>query len=72
MASVLGSCSTAATLAPRHLSSRTSRTSIPSLSICPGKSFGRKFYGGIGIRGKKRSEFHVTNVATEISPSEQV
>lgn len=39
-----------------------------------GKSYGKKFYGGIGIHGKKKPQFHVavTNVATEISPAEQV
>ncbi|KAK9936534.1 hypothetical protein M0R45_013370 [Rubus argutus] len=71
MASLLGTCSTA-TLAARPLSSPTSRTSIPSLSLT--SSHGTKFYGGIRIHGKKsRPQFHVavTNVATEVNPSEQ-
>lgn len=40
-----------------------------------GQSNGKKFYGGIGIHGKRgRSQFHVavTNVATDVSSVEQV
>ena len=38
-----------------------------------GQSFGRKFYGGIGIRGiKGRPRFSVASVATEVNSVEQV
>ncbi|XP_050369843.1 magnesium-chelatase subunit ChlI, chloroplastic [Argentina anserina] len=71
MASLLGTCSTA-TLAPRPLSSPSSRTSVPSLSLTQGQSCGTKFYGGLRIHGKKsRAQFHVASVATEVNPSEQ-
>ncbi|KAF5742327.1 magnesium-chelatase subunit ChlI chloroplastic [Tripterygium wilfordii] len=73
MASVLGTSSTAI-FASRLGSSPSSRSSFPSLSLIPGQSYGKKFYGGIGIHGKKgRSQFRVTvtNVATEINSVEQ-
>ncbi|KAK7841055.1 magnesium-chelatase subunit ChlI, chloroplastic [Quercus suber] len=73
MASVLGSSSTAI-LASRPLTSQTSKPSISSLTLSPGQSSGRKFYGGIGIHGKRgRSQFHVavTNVATDINSVDQ-
>lgn len=38
-----------------------------------GQSYGRKFYGGIGIHGMKgRSQFSVASVATEVNSVEQV
>jgi len=38
-----------------------------------GQSYGRKFYGGIGIHGiKGRSQFSVASVATEVNSVEQV
>ncbi|XP_059435859.1 magnesium-chelatase subunit ChlI, chloroplastic [Corylus avellana] len=73
MASILGTSSTAI-LASRSLSSTGSKPSIPFLTLTPGQSNGRKFYGGIGIHGKRgRSQFRVavTNVATDINSVEQ-
>ncbi|XP_065877697.1 magnesium-chelatase subunit ChlI, chloroplastic [Euphorbia lathyris] len=71
MASILGTSSTAI-LRSRPFSSSTPKPSIPSLSLTSGLSYGRKYYGGIGIQGKKgRSEFLVTNVATDVSPTQQ-
>lgn len=73
MAGLLGTSSTAI-LASRPLSSPTSKSTITFLSSTPGPSYGRKFYGGIGISAKKgRSQFHVavTSVATEINPADQ-
>ncbi|KAE7995806.1 hypothetical protein FH972_000573 [Carpinus fangiana] len=73
MASILGTSSTAI-LASRCLSSTGSKPSISSLTLTPGQSNGRKFYGGIGIHGKRgRSQFRVavTNVATDINSVEQ-
>ena len=38
-----------------------------------GQSYGKRFYGGFGIESKKgRSQFAVTNVATEINSVGQV
>lgn len=72
MAGVIGT-SSAAFLASRTLSSHSSKASIHPISLSPGQSQGRKFYGGIGVPVKKgRSRFHVSisNVATEISPAQ--
>ncbi|KAF5729154.1 Magnesium-chelatase subunit chlI chloroplastic [Tripterygium wilfordii] len=73
MASVLGTSSTAS-FASQLVSSPSSKPAFPSLSLIPGQSYGKKFYGGIGIHGKKgRSQFRVavTNVATETNSVEQ-
>nr|QIC54085.1 magnesium chelatase subunit I [Paeonia lactiflora] len=73
MAGLLGTSSTAI-LASRPLSSPPSKSTLTFLSSTPGPSYGRKFYGGIGISAKKgRSQFHVavTSVATEIGPADQ-
>ncbi|WCJ27153.1 Magnesium-chelatase subunit ChlI [Euphorbia peplus] len=69
MASILGTSSTA--ILP---SRRPFNSSLPSISLNSGLSFGRKCYGGgaIGIQGKKgRSHLLVTNVATDVSPTQQ-
>ncbi|OMO55240.1 hypothetical protein COLO4_36107 [Corchorus olitorius] len=58
----------------RSLVSPSSKLAIPSISISAGHSSGRKFYGGIGIQGRKgrpQFQFAVTNVATEINTVEQ-
>uniref|UniRef100_A0A2P2J8Q3 Mg-protoporphyrin IX chelatase n=1 Tax=Rhizophora mucronata TaxID=61149 RepID=A0A2P2J8Q3_RHIMU len=80
MASTLGassSYSSKAVLAMASIpfSSPSSKPLFPSLSFTPGKSNGRKYYGGIGIQCRKgRSQFHVkvTNVATDINSVEKV
>lgn len=76
MAGIVGTSSTtAAILASRPISCRSSRASFLR-PLAVGQNPLRKFYGGIGVPLRKgRSQFHVSisNVATEISaPQEQI
>ncbi|KAF5191167.1 Magnesium-chelatase subunit chli [Thalictrum thalictroides] len=78
MAGLLGPSSCAALLSSRlpcsSPSSPSSSSSTPKAYLLPSlsSSSGKKFYGGIGIPIKKgRSHFHVSNVATEASPTEK-
>ncbi|XP_071696590.1 magnesium-chelatase subunit ChlI, chloroplastic-like [Rutidosis leptorrhynchoides] len=74
MAALLGTTTTSSSattlLSCRSISS--SKPSIRALSFNPGQSQGRRFYGGIGVPVKKgRSQFSISNVATEISPAQE-
>ncbi|XP_073125182.1 magnesium-chelatase subunit ChlI, chloroplastic-like [Henckelia pumila] len=73
MAGLIGISSTAAILASRPYSSKSSKPSCFYLPTARGVSYGKKFCGGIGVPFKKeRSPFHVliSNVATQISPDQ--
>ncbi|CAI9108905.1 OLC1v1008611C1 [Oldenlandia corymbosa var. corymbosa] len=63
------SLSALAKLDSRDFLAQSTKFFLPSSS----HSSGRKFYGGIGMPVKRRSQFHlvVSNVATEISPTEK-
>ncbi|PIA30538.1 hypothetical protein AQUCO_05500077v1 [Aquilegia coerulea] len=74
MAGLLGLSSCAALLSSPSSPSSSSSSSTPKACLLPSlsTSSGKKFYGGIGIPIKKgRSHFHVSNVATEVSPTEK-
>ncbi|KAI7755890.1 hypothetical protein M8C21_013657 [Ambrosia artemisiifolia] len=73
MSGLIGT-STSATALLTSPSVYSSRSSTPALSFNPvvGQSHGKKFYGRIGVPVKnRRSCFSVSNVATEISPTQE-
>ncbi|PPS01307.1 hypothetical protein GOBAR_AA19365 [Gossypium barbadense] len=74
MATTLGPSSAAISASCGSLIYPSSKLVIPSISINTGSCYWKKFYGGIGIQGKKgKPQFHiaVTNVATEINSVQQ-
>ncbi|KAK8350800.1 hypothetical protein V6Z11_A06G235700 [Gossypium hirsutum] len=74
MATILGPSSAAISASCGSLIYPSSKLVIPSISINAGSCYWKKFYGGIGIQGKKgKPQFHiaVTNVATEINSVQQ-
>ncbi|MBA0723877.1 hypothetical protein Golax_004421 [Gossypium laxum] len=74
MATILGPSSAAISSSCGSLIYPSSKLVIPSISINTGSCSWKKFYGGIGIQGKKgKPQFHiaVTNVASEINSVQQ-
>nr|KJB68387.1 hypothetical protein B456_010G242400 [Gossypium raimondii] len=74
MATILGPSSAAISASCGSLIYPSSKLVIPSISINTGSCSWKKFYGGIGIQGKKgKPQFHiaVTNVASEINSVQQ-
>ncbi|MFQ6661122.1 hypothetical protein Gotur_029387 [Gossypium turneri] len=75
MATILGPSSAAISASCGSLIYPSSKLVIPSISINTGSCSWKKFYGGIGIQGKKgKPQFHiaVTNVASEINSVQQL
>ncbi|KAI3818707.1 hypothetical protein L1987_12522 [Smallanthus sonchifolius] len=68
MAGLIGTSTSATALLTSRSISSSSRVSSRALSFNPG----RRFNGGIGVPVKKRrSQFSISNVATEISPAQE-